>query len=93
MAVCPGFWAGCFLGHLPIPSRRKNLFKRSCQGGQRFAPHEATDELRAYMKAKTETTLSIMVQAAREHENSLVRFRVGEIVRTIAPQRAEAEGL
>jgi hypothetical protein len=45
------------------------------------------------MKAKTETTLSIMVQAAREHENSLVRFRVGEIVRTIAPQRAEAEGL
>ena len=49
--------------------------------------------LEKYGKAEASTTIAILVEAAGQDQNPLVRFRAAEILRTIAPERAKAEGL
>jgi hypothetical protein len=53
----------------------------------------ATTVLEKYGKVEANTTIAILVEAAGQDQNPLVRFRMTEILRTIAPERAKAEGL
>lgn len=53
----------------------------------------ATTVLEKYGKVEANTTIAILVQAAGQDQNPLVRFKAAEILRTIAPERAKAEGL
>lgn len=53
----------------------------------------ATTALENYGRVEANTTIAILVQAAGQDQNPLVRFRAAEILRTIAPERAKAEGL
>ncbi len=57
--------------------------------------HEnAQTVLREYARVAADATISALVQAARQEQNPVsIRFRAAEIVRAIAPERAQAEGL
>jgi HEAT repeat protein len=57
--------------------------------------HDNADTaLREYAKVESDTTIPMLIRAAKEEQNPVsVRFRAGEIVRAIAPERAKAEGL
>jgi RNA polymerase sigma factor (sigma-70 family) len=52
-----------------------------------------TTVLEKYGKVEADTTIPLLVQAARQDPNPRIRDRAAEILRTVAPQRAEAEGL
>jgi HEAT repeat protein len=57
--------------------------------------HDSADTvLRKYAQVAADTTIPMLVQAAQQAENPVsIRFRAGEIVRAVAPERAKAEGL
>jgi len=57
--------------------------------------HDNADTvLRKYARLEADATIPMLVQAARQDQNPVaIRFRAGEIVRAVAPERAKAEGL
>jgi HEAT repeat protein len=53
----------------------------------------AVTVLRKYGQVQAEVTIPMLVQAAGQDENPLIRFRAAEVLRAVAPERAKAEGL
>ena len=50
--------------------------------------------LHKYATVHADTTIPMLVEAARQDQNPLsIRFRAAELVRAIAPERAKSEGL
>ena len=53
----------------------------------------AVTVLRKYGQVQAEVTVPMLVQAAGNDENLLIRFRAAEVLRAVAPERAKAERL